>query len=93
MFNLWLAFSLNAFQMGVEAQSVMALRMLRFASGNARSETEATRMVAEKIAAAAETQAVAPMATISGHPQHVVNKALKVFKKRVRTNKRRLTRR
>ena len=92
MFNPWLAFSLNAFQMGVEAQSVIALRMLRFASGNARSETEATRMVTEKIAAAAEAQAVAAMATISGHPQHVVaNKALKVFKKRVRANKRRLT--
>jgi hypothetical protein len=53
MFNPWLAFSLNAFQMGVEAQSVIALRMLRLASGNARRETEATRMVTEKIAAAA----------------------------------------
>ena len=49
MFNPWLAFSLNAFQMGVEAQSVIALRMLRFASGNARSETEATRMVTKKL--------------------------------------------
>ena len=67
MFNPWLAFSLNAFQIGVEAQSVIALRMLRFASGNARSETEATRMVTEKIAAAAEAQAVAAMATISAH--------------------------
>jgi hypothetical protein len=94
MFNPWLAFSLNAFQMGVEAQSVIALRMLRFASGNARTETEATRMVTEKIAAAAEAQAVAAMATVTGRPQHVVaNKALKVFKKRVRANKRRLTRR
>ncbi len=94
MFNPWFAFSLNAFQMGVEAQSVIALRMLRFASGNACTETEATRMVTEKIAAAAEAQAVAAMATITGHPQHVVaNKALKVFKKRVRANKRRLTRR
>ena len=94
MFNPWLAFGLNAFQMGVEAQSVIALRVLRFASGNARSETEATRMVTEKIAATAEAQAVAAMATITGHPQHVVaNKALKVFKKRVRANKRRLTRR
>jgi hypothetical protein len=94
MFNPWLAFSLNAFQMGVEAQSVIVLRMVRLASGNARSETEATRMVTEKIAAAAEAQAVAAMATFTGHPQHVVaTKALKIFKKRVRANKRRLTRR
>jgi hypothetical protein len=45
MFNPWFAFSLNAFQMGVEAQSVIALRLLRFASGGARSEAEATRML------------------------------------------------
>ena len=87
MFNPWLAFSLNAFQMGVEAQSVIALRMLRLASGNARSETEATRMVTEKIAAAAEAQAVVAMATFTGHPQHgAATKALKIFKKRVRAN-------
>jgi|HubBroStandDraft_2_1064218.scaffolds.fasta_scaffold526960_1 hypothetical protein len=80
--------------MGVEAQSVIALRMLRLASGNARSETEATRMVTEKIAAAAEAQAVVAMATFTGHPQHVVaTKALKIFKKRVRANKCWLTRR
>jgi hypothetical protein len=29
MFNPWLALSLKAVQMGVEAQSVIALRMLR----------------------------------------------------------------
>jgi hypothetical protein len=94
MFNPWFALSLKAMQMGMEAQSVIALRMLRLASGGARMEAEATRMVTEKVAAAAEAQAVAAVATISGHPQHVVaTKALKVFKKRVRANKRRLTRR
>ena len=48
MFNPRFAFSLNAFQMGVEAQSVMALRLLRFASGGARSEAEATRMLPKR---------------------------------------------
>jgi hypothetical protein len=94
MFNPWFALSLKAMQMGMEAQSVIALRMLRLASGGARMEAEATRMVTEKVAAAAEAQAVAAVAPISGYPQHVVAiNALKVFKKRVRANKRRLTRR
>ena len=95
MFNPWFAFSLNAFQMGVEAQSVMALRLLRFASGGARSEAEATRMLAENVtAAAAEAQAVAALAAMSGKQSHVVaGKALNVYRKRVRANRRRLSRR
>jgi hypothetical protein len=94
MFNPWLALSLKAIQMGFEAQSVITLRMVRLAAGGARMEAEATRMITEKAAAAAEAQAVAAVAAIKGHPQHVVaGKTLKVFKKRVRANKRRLSRR
>jgi hypothetical protein len=94
MYNPWFALSLNAVQLGIEAQSVIALRMLRFASGGARMEAEATRMVTEKVAAAVEAQTAAAVAAVSGRPQHVVaNKALKVFKKRVLANRRRLSRR
>ncbi len=51
-------------------------------------------MVTEKVTAAAEAQVAAAAAAISGRPQHVVaNKALKVLKRRVRANKRRLSRR
>jgi hypothetical protein len=94
MYNPWLALSLNAVQLGIEAQSVIALRMLRFASGGARMEAEASRMVTEKVAAAVEAQTATVLAAVSGRPQHVVaNKALNVFKKRVRANRRRLSRR
>jgi hypothetical protein len=94
MFNPWLTLGLKTIQMGVEVQSVIALRMLRLAAGGARMEAEVTRMITEKPAAAAEAQAVAAVAAMKGHPQHVVaGKTLKVFKKRVRANKRRLSRR
>jgi hypothetical protein len=94
MFNPWLTLSLKTIQMGFEAQSVIALRMLRLAAGGARMEAEATRMIAEKAATAVEAQAVAAVAAMKGHPQHVVaGKTLKVFRKRVRANKRRLSRR
>ena len=58
MFNPWLTLSLKAIQMGFEAQSVIALRVLRLAAGGARMEAEVTRMITEKPAAAAEAQAV-----------------------------------
>ena len=45
MFNPWLELSLKAVQMGMEAQSVIAIRMLRLATGGARMEAEASRMV------------------------------------------------
>jgi hypothetical protein len=40
MFNPWLSIGLKAWQTGLEAQSVMALRMLRLAAGGARAEAE-----------------------------------------------------
>ena len=93
MFNPWLELSLKALQMGMEAQSVIALRMLRLATGGARMEAEASRMVTDKVAAAAEAQAVAAVSALSGRSPHVVvSKAPRVVKKRVRANKRRLSR-
>jgi hypothetical protein len=37
MLNPWLALSFKAFQLGIEAQSVVALRMMRLASGGVGS--------------------------------------------------------
>ena len=93
MFNPWLQLSLKAVEMGMEAQSVIALRMLRLATGGARRmEAEASRMVTDKVAPA-EAQAVAAVSALSGRSPHVVvSKAPRVVKKRVRANKRRFSR-
>jgi hypothetical protein len=92
MFNPWLELSLKAVHMGMEAQSVIALRMLRLATGGARMEAEASRMVTDKVAAA-EAQAVAAVSALNGRSPHVVvSQAPRVVKKRVRANKRRLSR-
>jgi hypothetical protein len=93
MFNPWLSFGLKAWQVGLEAQSVIALRMLRLAAGGARAETEASRMVTEKILAAGEAQMSAAAAAVRGHKKHVVaGKALSAYRKRVRAHRRRLSR-
>jgi hypothetical protein len=93
MLNPWISFGLKAWQIGLEAQSVIALRMLRLAAGGARAEVEAGRMVTEKILAAGEAQMAAAMAAMRGHKEHVIaGKALNVYGKRVRANRRKRSR-
>jgi hypothetical protein len=92
MFDPWVTLGMRFFQLGVEAQSVIALRMLRLASGDARGQDELNRMVVEKLTALAEAQMAATTAFMSGHKDHVVaRKALTVYRKRIRENKRRLS--
>jgi hypothetical protein len=92
MFNPWLELSLKAVRIGMEAQSVIALRMLRLASGGAPVEAEANRMKTDKVGAAAEAQAVAAVPALSGRSPHVVVSKARVVKKRIRANKRRVSR-
>ena len=83
---------MRAFQLSWEAQSVIALRMMRLASGDVRGQVELNRMVVEKITAAAEAQVAVAAAIMNGHKDHVIaGKALTVYKKRVRANRRRLS--
>lgn len=94
MFNPWFSLFFKTYQIGLDAQSVIALRMMRFATGGAAAPTEARRMIADKIAAGIEAGAVAVSSVASGQKNTVVaRKVLRVLKKRVRANKRRLSRR
>ena len=91
--NAWCALSLQTARLGWEAQNVIALRLMRVAAQSAGNQPEARRMVTEKVAAFAEAQAAAATAVMKGGKNHhVAKKALGVYKKRVRANKRRLTR-
>ena len=91
--NEWWALSLRAAQLGLEAQGVIALRLMRLMGQGSGSQIEARRMVTEKVAALAEAQATAAAAALKGGKSHrVVKKVLRVYKKRVRANRRRLTR-
>lgn len=91
--NDWCALSLQTARLTWEAQSVIALRVMRLAAPGSGSQTEARRMVTEKVAALVEAQAAAVAATIKGgKSDSVAKKVLGVYKKRVRANRRRLTR-
>jgi hypothetical protein len=93
VYKHWFALVFRTMQLGFEAQQVIALRMMRVVAGGARGQGEARRMVAEKSAAFAEAQATAVLAVVKGRKDTVIaGKVLRVVKKRVHANKRRLSR-
>jgi len=92
--NPWLDLTFKTMALGVEAQTVIALRLLRLAAGSARGQSEARLMVAEKMTALAEAQSAAAASLLTNGKHHVAaGKALNAVRKRVRANKRRLSRR
>jgi hypothetical protein len=91
MFSSWIGLSFNAARLGWEAQNVFALRLMRLAAGRI-GPTEAGLMITEKIAAAAEAQAVATTFVLEGGNGHTAKKIINVYQKRVRSNRRRLSR-
>ncbi|CAH1662360.1 MAG: hypothetical protein KF735_04600 [Chelatococcus sp.] len=85
MWQAWMRLSRDVTLLGFEAQEVIALRMLRLASGGPVAEAEMNRMVDEKVTAFVE--AAATLAT-GGAAEHVVSR----LRRKVRANGRRLRR-
>jgi hypothetical protein len=93
MLSPWIALTLKAMQVGFDAQNVIFLRMMRLSAGGTCGQSEARRMVSEKIAASAEAQAAAVSGIIAGRKEAVVaGQVIRGLQKRVRANKRRLSR-
>jgi hypothetical protein len=81
MFKAWWTIGMLA----AESQQVMWLRFMRLAAGGPIASTEAQRMVTEKLAIAAPAAA----GILMGDPPA---KVVKRFRKKVRANRRRLSR-
>jgi hypothetical protein len=89
-FTAWL----DASTLIMKAQSVIALRMVRLAAGDAAAFSEAQRMVCEKAIATAEAQAAVGLTLATGRGlKRAVSAAATPYRRRVRANHRRLTRR
>ena len=94
MFNPWFVLACDAVWLGFEAQSVVAMRLVRFATEGASAWPEARRMVTEKAAAVVEAQVATIGGRVTGQKSTLVaKKVLRIYKKRVRANRRRLSRR
>lgn len=93
MLNPFLALSLQAARLGLEAQQVVALRMLRFWTGHPGGHREAERMVSEKLIAASVASMTAATALTTGQSQTAVaRRVIGGYGRKVRANRRRLTR-
>jgi hypothetical protein len=81
MFKFWY----GAAMLSLEAQQVIALRMMKFALGGAAAQAEAGRMMTEKVSA---SMAAATTLLRGGSGHSVVRQ----MRRRVRANSRRLSR-
>jgi hypothetical protein len=77
----------------LETQQVMAMRLSRLAAGGLPAVAEAERMVVEKFATLGLAHNAAALALFSGRGVGVAaNHAMVPFRRRVRANRRRLSR-
>jgi hypothetical protein len=89
LFALWL----QAARFGLELQSVMALRLMRWMGGGASARSEARRS-GEKMAVLPDAQTTATTVSITNGNDSKVGKTVsRVYKKRGHANKRRLSKR
>ena len=92
--NPWFTIARDAARLALDAQSVVALRLAHFARSTEFDWIEAQRMVSEKAQALAEAQLATAFSLMSGkRAPAVAKKAIGVYGKRVRQNRRRLSRR
>jgi len=91
--NPWTYFIATT-RFAMEAQTVIASRMLRLATGGALARREAARMVIEKGTALTQAQLVAAAALAGGRgPRKAGSRAFATYKTAVSKNRRRLSRR
>jgi hypothetical protein len=89
--NPWLRIGFDAWALGLEASSVIGLRTLKIAAGGAAGEAETRRMVSEKVDAAVDLQAKALTGGLGFTGAGVASKTLAHYRRKVRANRRRLS--
>jgi len=90
--NLWQTYFRVA-QTAWDANAVVAMRMMRLASGGAVSKREMQRMVTEKAFAIAQAQTIAAARLMTGGGVEAASRsAANVYRRKVRANRRRLAR-
>lgn len=87
----WARLGFDMMSLGMEASSVVALRMLRLGAGGPSAAAESERMVSEKIRAAAELQTKAWVAAMTGTAPPSPRAAVAHYRRKVRANRRRLS--
>ncbi len=92
--NRWFTIARDGARMALDAQNVIALRMARFARAKKFDWAEARRMTAEKVVTLGQVQLAAALSMLTGGKAGAIaSKTVRIYGKRVRANRRRLSRR
>lgn len=92
-FGPWYGLGFDMWMLGAEASSVIALRTLKLAAGGAAADEEARLMLGEKLDAAMLLSQRAMMGQLGATMPGIAAKTIADYRRRVRRNQRRLTRR
>ncbi len=87
-YSAWMRAGMDAWSLGLEASSVIGLRLAKIARGGQAGADEAMLMVSEKIESGMELQA----GLIGTSPLSGTQKTLKHYRRKVAANRRRLSR-
>jgi hypothetical protein len=87
----WMSLAIDGWSMGMEASTVIGLRMIKLAGGGAEAEREARRMVGEKIDTGIALSRLAVTQGPGSTWEATASTALRQMRTRVRANRRRLT--
>ena len=89
--NPWMTIGLKAWALNMEAATVMGLRTMKLAAGGAAADTEAQRMVNEKLEAAWQLQVKLMTGALGATPAKAATRTLSHYRRSVRANRRRLS--
>jgi hypothetical protein len=90
--NPWLRSAASAWSLSVDATAVVALRTTKIADGGTAAEVEARQMISEKIEAASALQMMAPTGALGWSAPAAATKTIAHYRRKVRGNRRRLSR-
>jgi hypothetical protein len=88
--NPWLDLTFDALQLGIEAQTVIGLRVMKALTGGPGANAEASRMITEKIEAAMSVQASLLDGALTNAPHVGPARAVAHYRKAVLANRKRL---
>jgi hypothetical protein len=92
-FGPWFRLGVDMWMLGAEASSVIALRTLKMAAGGAAASDEAGLMVGEKVAGAMALSQQAMLGQLGTTMPGMGSKIVADYRRKVRANRRRLTKR
>lgn len=88
----WMKASFDAWALGAESATVAGMRVAKIAAGGSPAATEAALMISEKVQAGLELQASLVASGLALTPLAGTQTALRLYRKKVAANRRRLSR-